>query len=726
MPVRQPRKRRRPALSCNECRRRKVKCDQKVPCTPCTKSKTAFCKYDPDATPKGREAHHTAPTNHTTSNLLPREMIDTASARNVNGIATTHIAPNTLYPNTDSQRTGTTSTQQAFNQNLEKGQSVQELNDRIQQLETMVTSLINPEQEKSSAENDVGIFPKLKGSTQKTRLFTTSHWMNTKKEFDQILALKKVAKQSHSSELNDALKKCKDLARAIKRQRPSSSYTLPDFRSEVPVRATADLLVQLYFRTFESLHRILHRQSFFREYEQYWNNPATASDSFIIKLLVIMSIGAIFAEEETTSMRFLGLQWINTAQVWLNSPLDKSRLNLASVEIQCLLIIARQTHSIGGDLLWISVGSLIRTAMSIGLHRDPANFPKIPVLQAEIRRRIWATIIELAIQASLDCGMPPMISFEDFDCSPPSNYNDANLIEGIKTYPPKHPSSEMTESSLQITLLKSLPTRLKIFTTINDVRTERAYEKVLALSTELTSYLHTHTPLHRSSSVTTTHKSLLDLHVRRFLIALHLPFAIHAKTDPRFYFSRKIALDTALLIFSYPSSADFEAMKLVSGGPFREAYSRASSAISLELISQIQEDSTSAFPSTAAFPMMEISNPRKGLHDVVSSIVDLSRRRLERGETNVKGFLFWCMVQAQTDAMERGVDVGNAIAGRAKAAAEEAYDILRKQVAYTPTPGSTSSLTPPELSVDWDALMQDTTMDFDIANTWLLDSWETI
>lgn len=41
-----PRKRRRPALSCEQCRRRKVRCDREMPCGPCTKSQPSFdCEY---------------------------------------------------------------------------------------------------------------------------------------------------------------------------------------------------------------------------------------------------------------------------------------------------------------------------------------------------------------------------------------------------------------------------------------------------------------------------------------------------------------------------------------------------------------------------------------------------------------------------------------------------------------------------------------------------------
>jgi hypothetical protein len=40
-----PRKRRRPALSCVECRRRKIKCDRRMPCSHCMQLKSTLCTY---------------------------------------------------------------------------------------------------------------------------------------------------------------------------------------------------------------------------------------------------------------------------------------------------------------------------------------------------------------------------------------------------------------------------------------------------------------------------------------------------------------------------------------------------------------------------------------------------------------------------------------------------------------------------------------------------------
>jgi hypothetical protein len=510
------------------------------------------------------------------------------------------------------------------------------------------------------------------------------------------------------------------MARVVKAERPISSYTLPDFKSHIPSRETSDQLIQLYFRTFESTSRVLHRVLFFQEYEQYWNDPAVASTSFVIKLLLVMAIATALYGDGTTrnSLRSLAPQWIYLAQTWLSSPSEKSRLNLAGLEIECLLIFARQTHSLNDDLIWVTVGTLIRTAMSMGLHRDPSHFPKISVLQAELRRRLWATVIELATQCSLDCGMPPMVSFYEFDCEPPSNYDDADLDEQTKNYPPRKPDSVFTDTSIQIALLRSLRTRLEICRLINDFRSTPPYEKVLSLSTELTSHIRSHSQLYHASKSSkrefiTSHKNLLDLLSRRFILALHHPFAAQARTDPRYYFSRKMALDASMIILSHPetgdsSAEDFARMRLMSWGLFKEVISRASTAVSLELITQINEDSSTSMPGSSAG-----SIARKPLHEAVEMLVSLARRRVQFGvETNVKCYLFLSMLQAQTSAMERGEDVREAIMGRAKMAAEEAYGLLRKQVTHTPidrpTPtsrGDEVSEETGESSVDWDFLV---------------------
>lgn len=47
-------KRRRPALACTRCRKRKIRCDHKTPCNNCTKSNIISCQYLESQSPVGR------------------------------------------------------------------------------------------------------------------------------------------------------------------------------------------------------------------------------------------------------------------------------------------------------------------------------------------------------------------------------------------------------------------------------------------------------------------------------------------------------------------------------------------------------------------------------------------------------------------------------------------------------------------------------------------------
>ena len=505
------------------------------------------------------------------------------------------------------------------------------------------------------------------------------------------------------------------MARTLKAQRLSSSYAFPDFKTKVPPREISDILVKQYFTSFESTYRILHRQLFYKEYEQYWSSPQDANTLFVAKILLVVAIGSLFYDEGADGMLYGDMipQSVYSIQTWLQSPGEKSRVTVGGVEVQCLLLLVKQMHSLENDLSWINVGLIIRNAMSVGLQRDPSHFPKMTVLRAEVRRRLWSTVLELALQSSLDSGLPPLFSFHDFDCEPPSNYDDADIDENSKEYPRRKPDTFITDTSIQISLRRSLKTRLEICTLLNDFRSDPSHEEVLSLGSELTSFIRSHSDLYRASqackrSFTTSQINLLDILCRQFLLALHLPYAIKAKSNPKFYFSRKVALENAMLILSYPedgaSAKDFTRMKLKSGGCFRETMSRASMAVGLELINQINEDSPFAFMPG---PTLSYSF-RKPLHEAIDTVVTWSRRRLHGPDTNVKCHMFHSMVQAQTQAMEKGEEVKKAISDAAKRSTEEAYQILRKQIPHSPidrlTPPSSNGMTGFD-NFEWDYLV---------------------
>lgn len=444
---------------------------------------------------------------------------------------------------------------------------------------------------------------------------------------------------------------CKSVAKVSKAARPTQLFSLPDFKDSIPSREASDQLVHLYIKTFKSVFRILHIPTFQEEYSQFWNDPQAAGPGFVVKLVLVMAIGTSFYQDNSNdlhNLRSLAHQWICGASCWLSAPSMKSRLILTGLQMHCLLLLARQTSNIDGDLIWISAGSVLRMAFNMGLHRDPKYFPHMTVFYSEMRRRLWTTILEMAVQASLDAGMPPLISFHDFDCEPPSNIDDTGIEEATKVPPASKPNTCFTQTSIQIALLKSLPTRLEIARLTNGFRIDLSYDEVLRLSKDLTNQCRQSTLMmqyHLLSPVTQHHsrptefhKSLLDLLTRRFLLFLHRSYAIKARTDPIFYFSRKVSLESAMTPASYvgdlapPSNIqdDFTRLAVMGGGTVEEAILHdATMSVCLELVAQLEEEISNSSINT---PMTQpsITHPvsrltRKPLIQAMEHLIELAR-----------------------------------------------------------------------------------------------------
>lgn len=402
----------------------------------------------------------------------------------------------------------------------------------------------------------------------KSRYISQGHWMNgalltiMKPVFNEIMG----KKESKNGNLYESMKKCKSLGRTIKARRAPTKLSI-DFGKHIPAREVADELINSYFRTFETVYRVLHIPTFTRDYRRYWENPSEASSNFVIQMQLCMAIGTIFYDE-TCSLRHLASQWIYEAQIWLMSPApsEKSRMNIPGLQTMCLLHLAREVSGIGADLVWISAGGLVRSAMYMGLHRDPTKIPKIPRYLAEIRRRLWATILEISLQSSIDSGGPPLISMTDFDTLPPANFFDDQLIEkpaassaANSTHPPPpKPLTTFTNTSIQIALLKSFPTRLAIARYVNDFRSDTSYDETLRLNSELrtatqalTGTIQSFRPSTSAFKLkpTTFQLRLVDHLTQRFYLSLNQSYLAASQNDPKFYFSRKVSVDTSLKLF---------------------------------------------------------------------------------------------------------------------------------------------------------------------------------
>lgn len=468
------------------------------------------------------------------------------------------------------------------------------------------------------------------------------------------------------------LRKCKGLAKGIKVGRPSRSLPGPESSLVLPLREVADTMANLYFASFESTHRILHVPTFWTQYQTYWNGPETTPTKLRLIVLLVVAIGSSLHRGEDAGLRDMAHQWVYIAQTWLSGPLEKDRLDISGLQIHCLTILARQAFSIGGDLVWMSMGSLIHRAMQIGLHRDPKHLPPMSILQAEVRRRLWATILEMIVQSSLDSAMPPRISYDEFDTEAPSNYNDEELNDSSTPAKP-HTQDTHTEASFQIILLKSLPTRLQALQLLNGLRSELSYVDVLALSPKISDACREAMSACRGwSAVKPFHKNMLDYLVRRFLIPLHYPFASQARANPLFYYSLKVSLDTAMALLTPEIDESFSRLMAVGGGSFREGMRYASSVICLELLAQ-----TEAQRLEGTLQRDPLS--REPLKKIMMDLLRLSEERIRQGETNIKSHMTLNMIMAQVEAMEANVPCELRMVQSAVKSLQFCYELLRKR-----------------------------------------------
>lgn len=530
-------------------------------------------------------------------------------------------------------------------------------------------------------------------SIHKARFFGPSHWMNDAGLLPTLLKLMYTAELEKESPLTTGLDKCKALARAIKARRVPTFLTVP---SSVPHRALADELVQNYLRTFETVYRVLHVPSFKVEYERYWENPAAANKGFVILMQLSMAVGTCF-HHDVTELRPMAVRWVYEAHVWLGSPGEKSRLTMHGLQTMCLLHFAQQSVAIGGDLTWVGAGSLLRRAMYCGLHADPRHMAGMSLLRAEMRRRLWATIMEINLQSCIDAGGPPLVSIEDFDTAPPANLDDEDLINDAVSASTRG-ANRFTQVSTQIAIYQSFPVRLAIAKAVNNIHHYKSYDEILRLSSVLTDACHglqQHFSMFPKDcdtgrGVSGFQRRMSTMMLHRFFLALHLPSIGRSLQNPTYCFSRKICVDTALRLAGIanlgpqtpatlpPSDGEFVRLVDSAVGPYGTVFFQATVILGFELLARKEEQREQGVTTVLG---------ETELHAILDASLEWSKRKVRQGRTNIKGHMCIGSLLAQINAVDaglEGLEVEDSIRGRAAELVRQSYDMLKELASKTP------------------------------------------
>ncbi|KAF5675204.1 hypothetical protein FCIRC_7506 [Fusarium circinatum] len=222
-------------------------------------------------------------------------------------------------------------------------------------------------------------------------------------------------------------------------------------------RPVVDRLVSRYFNSFEMSPAVLHSVEFLKEYEEFWDDPSAVSPLWLGLLFTIMCLATQFEKFRLDP----GVQ--SPAALSMERDLQKMadtyRLRIGQclilgnytkggpyvLETLMLYIAAEVFSSTDAEIdIWILTGNTVQIALHMGYHRDPKHFKGMSLFTAEMRRRVWATLVEMDLGLSAQMGLPRMIKQWQTDTQDPSNLQDNDFDKTTVEMPPSRPDTELT------------------------------------------------------------------------------------------------------------------------------------------------------------------------------------------------------------------------------------------------------------------------------------------
>ncbi|KAF5649002.1 hypothetical protein F52700_821 [Fusarium sp. NRRL 52700] len=428
-------------------------------------------------------------------------------------------------------------------------------------------------------------------------------------------------------------------------------------RGMLPARRTCDSLVDAYIKTFESVLRIIHVPSFLRDYEHFWEDSASSKSStdetFACKLLLVAALGSVTfvptesQQDQATSWRDQSTSGISYVKDWLaRKSMKGMRGDLSMAQIACLLALTRHTHhqeSAPMGVAWLSEGhGLTHMAVQMGLHREPRfRSPNMSAKEAEIRRRLWATMLELSLQVSIDQGLPAPIAPESYDCEVPSSIADDDLVLGVESQGP-------SQSSVLTLLAETQRLRLRILQLVNAPGSSKTYQDCHALASELNAACSAGVSK-LDPQLSDFQRSILTSFTKPFVLALHETFAEQAFSKPEYYYSRRMRMEvSAQLLSSTRNQGPYSALQTNGSGQLSVMQRQATMSLCLDLIRDFEEDS---------FPNLDGASRAK-LGDILSNAITSFKRRVEvsSGSESTEEFVLFSCALSYVESLQKKED----------------------------------------------------------------------
>ncbi|KAF2832605.1 hypothetical protein CC86DRAFT_366355 [Ophiobolus disseminans] len=607
-----PHKRRRPAVACTECRRRKISCDLASPCGPCSKSRSSLkCVYNNDGNGNGNHGAEWAsskpnePTKALEAHVEQPTILDPmASLGHYIPLHCSEMFGEGMLNLDTISLDAVTSSHAESNENMLDailGFSHRGLDPKLMTVSPILTATSYPPSSTSNGQMEMGTQPLLPPSTSSSsttlteRLSTSESGKFEIQPYNLHIRPEGVRSLLHGvaactrdglyqlppgsesvQSLMRTLAKLERTAREVNENKVAFT-TWPHRNSALqansawdmlPARTQCDTLLDAYFNSFESVLRILHVPSFLQTYEQFWGRARsqwnTADEMFVCTLLVAIALGACVSlgshvlNDSEKGLQEQAVGWIAYSRDFLPRKMQVAKgahEDFEIAQLMCLLTLARHTQAqcadAAGSRFMFGDDDLLRIGIRMRLYREPmARGAHGSTKDGEMHRRLWATMLELSLQSCLAEGLPAPIAPDGYDCEPPSNIADENIEGGFD-------HQCFTPTTILVLLAKTQRLRLRILHLANTPRTPKTSSEAYRIGAELNEACNANTQVlnaMKPSQPTEFQRKLLDMFTRSFVLALHTSFSEKDFNDPASYYSRRMRMEISMLLLCPPAS----------------------------------------------------------------------------------------------------------------------------------------------------------------------------
>jgi Fungal specific transcription factor domain len=206
----------------------------------------------------------------------------------------------------------------------------------------------------------------------------------------------------------------------------------------LPSRLAGDRLLKQYRDAVHFIARVVHWPSVQTQYDNFWAQitvgvEPSGSLQAIVFAIMFSAVVSMNESEITTLFSIPKSNLVTSFQTATEVALGKAnflrttKLETLQALVVYLIPMCRDEMSRAHSVL---VGTAIRLAECMGLHRDPKDTYGLGPVESHVRRTVWCQLCFLDIRTAEAQGPRPVIRRDDFDTGFPLNINDVDLLSG--------------------------------------------------------------------------------------------------------------------------------------------------------------------------------------------------------------------------------------------------------------------------------------------------------